>query len=194
MAIYPILTPPARLNNISGKAYIKNGYIRKEYEIAVFNSDTTERFHNANITRYGPLKRRGIVLHAAGVNFGSGAGDRPRRAASNDLPHAGAKLCTLHTLLAKPRRLTAFYVHTAHSAMFLLPRFFWHTSCYPSGIAIRMTTQRFHYVKQQRFPARRSADLRAQGPVFNLHGSVQLYLFYRHHVRGREARRLIFHR
>jgi len=62
MAIYPILTPPARLNNISGMAYIKNGYIRKEYEIAVFNSDTTERFHNANITRCGPLKRRGIVL------------------------------------------------------------------------------------------------------------------------------------
>ncbi|MEX0500005.1 hypothetical protein AB3X34_16455 [Raoultella terrigena] len=81
MAIYPILTPPARLNNISGMAYIKNGYIRKEYEITVFNSDTTERFHNVNITRYGPLKRWGIVLHAARVNFGSGAGDRPRRAA-----------------------------------------------------------------------------------------------------------------
>ncbi|MCI1031005.1 hypothetical protein HWE00_02425 [Raoultella terrigena] len=83
MAIYPILTPPARLNNISGKAYIKNGYIRKAYVIAVFNSDTTERLHNANITRCGPLKRRGIVLHAEEVNFSSGAGDLPRRAAPN---------------------------------------------------------------------------------------------------------------
>ncbi|MEF3092167.1 hypothetical protein [Raoultella scottii] len=78
MAIYPILTPPARLNNISGKAYIKNGYIRNAYKITVFNSDTTERFHNANITRCGPLKRRGIVLRAAGVNFSASDSDRAR--------------------------------------------------------------------------------------------------------------------
>ncbi|WP_434585675.1 hypothetical protein ACMYSP_03935 [Klebsiella sp. R390] len=52
MAIYPILTPLADVNNISGKTDIDNGYIRNAYEIINFNNDTTSRFHGANITRY----------------------------------------------------------------------------------------------------------------------------------------------
>ncbi|HAT1617778.1 TPA: hypothetical protein I8Y09_004529 [Raoultella ornithinolytica] len=50
------------MNNISGKAYIDNGYIRNAYEITVFNNDITERFHEAPITNYRWSKRRGIVL------------------------------------------------------------------------------------------------------------------------------------
>ena len=50
------------MNNISGKAYIDNGYIRNAYEITVFNNDITGGFHEAPITDYPGSKRRGIVL------------------------------------------------------------------------------------------------------------------------------------
>jgi hypothetical protein len=60
-----------------------------------------------------------------------------------------AKHGTVHTFMANIGRLTPFYVHTAHPIVLPLPRFFWHTSCYPSAIAIWIATQRFHHVKQQ---------------------------------------------
>jgi hypothetical protein len=50
------------VNNISGKAYIDNGYIRNAYEITVFNNYITGGFHEAPITDYPGSKRRGIVL------------------------------------------------------------------------------------------------------------------------------------
>ncbi len=45
------------MNNISGKAYIDNGYIRNAYEITVFNNDITGGFHEAPITDYPGSKK-----------------------------------------------------------------------------------------------------------------------------------------
>ena len=105
MAIPSILTPPASGNNISGKTYIDDGYIRKAYEITVFNNNTTEHFHGAKITGYRRSKRWGIVPPGNGAKLASfvdsvlPAGrvrcqpppDRNARNSAMPLPHGGAK-------------------------------------------------------------------------------------------------------
>ena len=110
MAIHPILTSPAQANNISGKAYIDNGYIRKEYEITVFNNNTTEHFHGTKITGCGRSKRWGIVPPengaklAAFVDSSLPAGRATRQECARHsaplLLHSGAKHVTVHTFMA----------------------------------------------------------------------------------------------
>jgi hypothetical protein len=57
MAIHPILTLPAQVNNISEKTYINNGYNGIAYEITIFNNKEIECLHDANITHHMLPKR-----------------------------------------------------------------------------------------------------------------------------------------
>ena len=98
------------MNNISGKAYIDNGYIRNAYEITAFNNDITERFHEAPITNYRWSKRRGIVPPENGAKLAAFVdlvlpavrATRQECARNSAIPllHGGAKHVTVHTFMA----------------------------------------------------------------------------------------------
>ncbi|MBZ7399222.1 hypothetical protein FMJ20_20835 [Klebsiella grimontii] len=110
MAIHPILTSPAQANNISGKTYFDNGYIRKEYEITVFNNNTTEHFHGTKITGCGRSKRRGIVPPENGAKLAAFVdlvlpavrATRQECACNSAIPllQGGAKHVIAHTFMA----------------------------------------------------------------------------------------------
>ena len=205
MAIHPILTSPAQANNISGKTYIDNGYIRKAYEITVFNNNTTEHFHDAKITGYRWSKRWVIVPPGNGAKLASfvdsalpagrvrcqptgmraiAHSPAPRRCKTCHCAHIYGKHrlknailcahCPLHCVTPAPLFL-------AHLLLLLCHRF----SDSHSEVPPCQTAMIFRSSKRPPPGAR---------AFFHLDGSVQLYFFHRHHVRGGQAWRLFLHR